>query len=150
MREVKNRTVSSRKSMLTVFWNSHGFHLVTILLPRPSFHVVWLIDGNLIPLLDKFFPAEWNARERKLVMHMDNAPIYNSRVTQDFFGHNPVKILPHPPYSPDIWPLDFYLFGKVKSALIGRETPDEIDLLEAITQIVNRISGAELQCVFRN
>jgi hypothetical protein len=71
-------------------------------------------------------------------------------MTQDFVGHNPLKRLPHPPYSHDISPSDCYLFGKVKSALIGREIPDKIDLLEAITEILNRISGAEFQRIFRS
>jgi hypothetical protein len=69
-------------------------------------------------------------------------------MTQAFFGHKPLKKLPHPPCCPDIFPSDFYLFGKVKSALIGKEIPDEIDRLEAVTEILNGISGAELQRVF--
>jgi hypothetical protein len=48
-------------------------------------------------------------------------------MTQKFFGHNLLKRLPHPLYSLDISPWDFYLFGKVKSVLIGREIPGEID-----------------------
>jgi hypothetical protein len=34
--------------------------------------------------------------------------------------------------------------------VIGREIPDEIGLLEAVTAIVNAISNAELQIVFRS
>jgi hypothetical protein len=68
----------------------------------------------------------------------------------NFFGHNPLKTLPRPSYSPGISPSDSYLFGKVKIALIGQEIPDEIDLLEAVTEILNGISDGELQCVFRN
>jgi hypothetical protein len=66
-------------------------------------------------------------------------------MTQHFFGHNPPKRLPHIPYSPEISPSDFFLFGKVKSVLIGREIPDEIDLLEAVAEFLNGISGAQLQ-----
>jgi hypothetical protein len=121
-----------------------------MLLPGVSFNALWLIDGNLVPLLDKFFPAGWSARHRKLAVHIDNVPIHNSRMTQDFFGHNPLKRFPHLPYSPDISPSDFYLFGKVKSALIAREILNEIDLLEAVTEILNDIVGAELQRVFRS
>jgi hypothetical protein len=71
-------------------------------------------------------------------------------MTQDFFRHNPLKRFPHLPYSPDISASDFYLFGKVKSVLIGQGIPNEIDLLEAITEMLNGISAAELQRVFRN
>jgi hypothetical protein len=59
-----------------------------------------------------------NARQRKLAVHIDNALVQNSRMTQDFFTDNPLKSLQYPSYSPDISPPDFYLFGKVKSALI--------------------------------
>jgi transposase len=62
---------------------------------------------------------------RKLVVHIDidNASAHKARVTQNFFEHNPLKRLPHPPCSPDISPsdLDFDPFGKVKNALIGPE-----------------------------
>jgi hypothetical protein len=44
------------------------------------------------------------------------------------------KRLPHPPYSPDICPSEFNLSEKVKSALIRQEIPDEIDLLEAVSE----------------
>jgi hypothetical protein len=38
----------------------------------------------------------------------------------------------------------------VKSAPIGREIPNAIDLLEAVTEIVNGISDVKLQRVFRS
>jgi histone-lysine N-methyltransferase SETMAR len=148
--EVENRTVASRKSMLTVLWNPHGFHVVTMLPPRASFTAPWLIDGNLVPLLDKFFPTGWSPGQRKLVVHIDNAAVHNSKMTQNFFDRNPLKRLPHPPYSPDISPSDFYLFGKVKRELIGREIPEDRDLLEAVIEILNGISTDELQRVFRS
>jgi hypothetical protein len=56
----------------------------------------------------------------------------------------------HPTFLPDISPSDFSLFGKVKNALIGREIPDEMDLLESIAGISNDLSNAELQRAFRS
>jgi hypothetical protein len=70
-------------------------------------------------------------------------------MTQNFFKRNSLKRFPHLPYSPDISPSNFYLFGKGKRALIGWEIPDEIDLVEIVTEILNGISYAELQRGFR-
>jgi hypothetical protein len=56
--EITRRTVASRKSILAVLWNSHGFHVVPILPLRASFNASWFIDGNLVPLVEKFFPVE--------------------------------------------------------------------------------------------
>jgi hypothetical protein len=100
-------------------------------------------------LVEKIFPAGWNARGRKQVVHIDNAPAHNSRMTQNFFRHNPLKRPAHPPYSLGISPSDFYLFGNVKSADRG-EIPDETNLLGAVTEILNRISDTELQHIFRS
>jgi hypothetical protein len=83
-------------------------------------------------------------------VHIDNAPTHNSKTTQNFFGQNPLKKLSHPSYSRDISPSDFYLFGKVKNALIGLEIPDEIDFLESVTEILNGISDPVLQHGFRS
>jgi hypothetical protein len=118
--------------------------------PRPSFTASWFIDGDLVPLVARFFPTRWSARPKKLVMHIDNASPYNSRTTQNFFGHNPLKRILHPAYFPDISPSDFYLFGKVKRALIRQEIPDEADLPEVVAEILNGISDAELQHIFRS
>jgi hypothetical protein len=85
-----------------------------------------------------------------MVVHIDNASTRHARVTENFFEHNRVKRLPQPPYSPDLSPSDFYLFGKVKNALIGQEIPDETALFEAVTEMLGGFSGNELQVVFRN
>jgi hypothetical protein len=49
-----------------------------------------------------------------------------------------------------ISPSGFYRFGKVKGALIGQEIPDEISLLDEVTEILNGISTEELQRVFHS
>jgi hypothetical protein len=71
-------------------------------------------------------------------------------MTENFHEHNPLKILVHSPYSPDISPSDFYRFGKVKRAMIEQEIPDEIEPLGAVTEILNGISSAELHVVFHS
>jgi hypothetical protein len=72
-------------------------------------------------------------------VYIDNAPVHNS-----------LKRLSHPSYFLDIPPSDIYVIAKVKSALTGPEIPDEIDLLEEVTETLNGISGAELQRVFQS
>jgi hypothetical protein len=102
--EVANRTIPTRKRMLTVLWNPHGFHVVTMLPPGALFNTTWFIEQNLVSLLDAFFPNVPDPMQRKLVVHIDSASAHNARVTQNFFEHNPLKRLPYPPYSPDISP----------------------------------------------
>jgi histone-lysine N-methyltransferase SETMAR len=52
--------------------------------------------------------------------HWDNAPVHTAAVVQEFLVAKGVQLIPHPPYSPDLAPADFFLFPKVKSELAGR------------------------------
>jgi histone-lysine N-methyltransferase SETMAR len=136
--------------MLTVRWNPHCFHVVTMFPPVESFNASYFIDQNLVPLVQSFFPSGWNPTQKELMVRVDNAPTRNSRMTRNFVEHDPPKRLPHPPYSPDISPSDLYRFGKVKEVLIGQGIPDEIMRLYSVTEILNGISTDELQRVFRS
>jgi hypothetical protein len=70
-----------------------------------------------------------------LVVQIDNRSAHNASGTKNFVEHNPLKRLPQPRDSPYISVSDFYLFAKVKNALIRSEIPDEIGLFEAVTKI---------------
>ena len=51
----------------------------------------------------------------------DNAPTHTSAIVTAFLKKEKVTVLPHPPYSPDLAPCDFFLFPKLKSFLAGRK-----------------------------
>jgi hypothetical protein len=56
--------------------------------------------------------------------------------------------MPQPPYSPDLAPSDFYLFGTVKNRLEQIQASDADDFFEQLTEILNSISPEELERVF--
>ena len=49
-------------------------------------------------------------------------------------------VLPHPPYSPDLAPYDFHLFGPLKYALRGRRFADIDDLKYSVREELRRFS----------
>jgi len=51
------------------------------------------------------------------LLHDDNAPSHGALVTREFLAHKGIITLPHPPYSPDLAPCDFFLFPKMKLQL---------------------------------
>jgi len=51
------------------------------------------------------------------LLHDDNAPFHRALVTREFLAHKGIITLPHPPYSPDLAPCDFFLFPKMKLQL---------------------------------
>ena len=51
----------------------------------------------------------------------DNAPAHTSAIVTAFLKKEKVTVLPHPPYSPDLAPCDFFLFPKLKAFLAGQK-----------------------------
>jgi hypothetical protein len=50
-----------------------------------------------------------------------------------------MKKASNPPYSSDLAPFDFYLFGYIKQLLAGQESPDREALLEAVGHVLEGI-----------
>ena len=43
-----------------------------------------------------------------------------------------LNVVPHPPYSPDLAPSEFYLFPHLKKALRGRKYQDDNEVIAAV------------------
>jgi hypothetical protein len=46
-------------------------------------------------------------------------------MVQEFLAKKVIKLLSHPPYSPDLAPADFFLFSKLKKELAGHTMTQE-------------------------
>jgi hypothetical protein len=79
---------------------------------------------------------------------MDNISPHRSRLTARNPKENRITASPHPAFSPDLAPSDFFLFGALKDQLSGRifESPDE--LVEAIREIASAIPWTTIERVF--
>jgi len=51
------------------------------------------------------------------ILHHDNAPAHASLLIHSFLAKHQTSFMPHPPYSPDLAPADFFLFPKFKNTL---------------------------------
>jgi histone-lysine N-methyltransferase SETMAR len=87
---------------------------------------------------------------RKLVVHADNVRAHNTHECRIFCEENGLWLAPHPPYSPDLAPSDFFLFGYVKECLKGMVFPSYEELLDAINEVVTGIELETLTAVFEH
>lgn len=60
---------------------------------------------------------EWVNRHNKLIFQHDNAKPHTAVVVKNYLDGQDWEVLPHPAYSPDIAPSDYYLFRSMQSAL---------------------------------
>jgi transposase len=69
--------------------------------------------------------------------------------SSNFWQQNKMAVFPHPPYSPDLAPCDFFLFPKIKLRLKGRHF-DTIKEIQAIFQkVLNPLTGKDFQEAFQ-
>ena len=69
-----------------------------------------------------------------VLLFQDNAPAHTSQVAMTAATECGIQILPHPPYSPDMAPSDFYWFSKLKSHLRGTQYGRNEGVIEAINE----------------
>jgi len=60
-------------------------------------------------------PEAWT--NNTWMLHHDNAPGHVSLLIHEFSTKHETTVVPQPPYSPDLAPVDFFLFPKFKSSL---------------------------------
>jgi len=53
------------------------------------------------------------------MLHHDNAPAHALLLIHSYLAKHQTSVVPHPPYSPDLAPADFFLFPKLKTTLKG-------------------------------
>ena len=58
----------------------------------------------------------------------DNAPTYTLDVATAKLGY---ELLPHPPYSPDLVPCDFFLFPNLKKSPAGQKFESNEEIIAA-------------------
>jgi hypothetical protein len=87
--------------------------LIVALPKGRTFNAEYYRDNSLAALT-QFQPEDDG---RKLVVHAHNARAHNAQNRRSFCKASGLRLAPHPPYSPDLTPSDFFLFGYVKECL---------------------------------
>ena len=112
---------------------------------RESIHQSWLAKGLGLGLLCwglREFRKRFRRKRPALFksgqwhFHQDNAPVHNFILVTDYLTKMTIKIVPQPPYSPDLDPCDFWLFPKLKGC---RYLTTE-EMKEAVTKVIDTLT----------
>ena len=79
------------------------------------------------------------------VLQHDNAPAHTALSIREFLVKKNIPVLPHPPYSPDLTPCDFYLFPKLKSKLKGHHFWTIENIPKIVTDELNTLKENDFQ-----
>jgi hypothetical protein len=83
-----------------------------------------------------------------MVLDFDNATHHTAKCKIDYLRANRLTQAPHPTFSLDLAPSDFYLFAKLKITLMGAAFAGDDGLLQSVMGVFNEISRGELEGFF--
>jgi histone-lysine N-methyltransferase SETMAR len=122
---------SAGKIMATVFWDTEGIIMVDYLEKGKT------VSGEYYAMLlrqlhDRLKEIRRGKLTRGVLLLQDNAPVHNSNVSKVAVADCGYELLPHPPYSPDLAPCDYFLFPMLKSVLKGKVFRTDVDMISAV------------------
>ena len=104
-----------------------------------SIHQSWLAKGLGSGLLWWGFKRvqEEISREEASTLQIGSlVPVHNSILVTDYLTKMGIKTVPHPPYSPDLAPCNFWLFPKVRGCHYERIKV----MKEAVTKVIDTVT----------
>ena len=94
-----------------------------------------------VNLLDQLRTAIREKRRGKLskgvLLQQDNARVHTWKVAMDAVERNGYELKPHPAYSPDLAPSDFFLFPNLKKDIRGLHFRSDGEVVTAVEEWVN-------------
>ena len=140
---------STHKLLMILFFDSTGM-----------IYMHWVPTGQTVNKEDYFevlreFRKRFRRKRPALFksvqwhFHQDNTPVHNSILVTDYLTKMGIKTVPHPPYSTDLAPCDFWLFPKLKEKLRGccYETIEEMK--EAVTKVIGTLTQEDFHGAFQ-
>ncbi|GBP52779.1 Histone-lysine N-methyltransferase SETMAR [Eumeta japonica] len=100
--------------------------------------------------LQKSLKDRKNNRQRRIILHHDNASCHRSAETTRFLEGQKIELMDYPPYSPDLEPNEFYLFSSVKNKLRGQRFLRREEAVDAYKMHVSEIPRSEWKKCSRN
>jgi len=90
-------------------------------------------------------PEKW--RSGNLILQHYNAPAHRAVTTNEFLAKHNIPSLPHPPYSPELAPCNFFLFPQLKKTMKGCRFDDE-EIQAKVTRQMRAITKSDYKRCF--
>jgi histone-lysine N-methyltransferase SETMAR len=140
---------SCKKRLLTIFFIYTGPLVVDILPEKTtmtSHHYTETVLPKVVAAVQDQRPNVGTSRS--MLLH-DNAAPHKARATTQYLEAVQLHQLPHPAYSPDLAPCDFWLFPTLKAALAEKKFLRIQDLARAVNSQLHGIPSLEYHNAFQ-
>ncbi|PNF43973.1 hypothetical protein B7P43_G00914 [Cryptotermes secundus] len=131
------RSRSAGKVMATFFWDRQGVIHVDFLTGARTVNAAYYSDLLAADVKEKI-RSKRKTGGMRVAFLQDNARPHTAKTTMETLRKLKWNLLTHPPYSPDLAPSDFYLFGRLKSDLQGMRFVDNDAIIQTVREWIRR------------
>ena len=145
------RTISSKKMLYAIFFNSSG---PVVQVPCPSGRTVTgllFYKKSVLKKVKEFAIRNDQAKDgQESTFYMTTPPLISVRLLNLSLASEKVKVLNQSPYSPDLSLCDFFLFPRLKKMLSGNKYTSRSSLGSAIYQCLQQIPKEDYLSAFHD
>jgi histone-lysine N-methyltransferase SETMAR len=128
-------SISRRKVVITLFFTANG-RLILDTLPKESKDNEHHFIDNLFPVLNQVRTGNPSLKVTPtLMVHTDNSICPNGSEITEKMSLKGSGQVPHPAYSPDISPCDFWAFETIKGMIKDRHIQSPKEILRVIQEV---------------
>jgi len=135
-----------KKWLYCFFFRASGWVALHALDKGQTLDHEYYIDNCLSLVVKAVRKDRSNSGMRGLSLLHDNAKPHASSKVLDYLRGEGFQLMPHPPYSPDLAPCDFWLNAYIKRKLTDQE--DEVSLFKSVTELLDNIPKEEFRKTF--
>ncbi len=139
-------TRTQTSTMLITFFDSKGM-LLKEFVPRGEtvtgefyVQVLTCLQDRVQRKRPDLWSTSRDGEHHNFWLHHDNASSHTCVETLAFFGTHHLLLLPHPPYSPDLAPNNFFLYPTLKRQLRGKKHRNVAEVQAAVDRALKTIT----------
>jgi len=140
-RTVVRRSKFEQKNLFSIFFKSNGPVLIHAVDEGKTIDHSYYIENCLKPVVKEIWKQRKSAGTKGIKLLHDNARSHVHSHVINYLTEEGINIMPHPPYSPDLAPCDYWLNDYIKCRLIDQE--DGKSLARAVSKVVKNIPEEE-------
>jgi [histone H3]-lysine36 N-dimethyltransferase SETMAR len=145
-RTVVRRSIYEPKVLFSLFFKSTGPLLVHAVDKGVTIDRFYYRDNILTALVREIKKQRPKTGTRGIKLLHDNAKPHDNQEVRYYLSEAKIGLIPHPPYSPDLSPCDYWLNDYIKRHL--EDYTDEKSLIKAVSNIMKNIPIKEYKKTF--
>ena len=131
---------SAAMVVATVFWNTRGIIYINYLQKGKKINSEYY--ANLLQRFSDEIKEKWSYSVKKEVLfYQENAPVHTSVIAMAKINELKFKLLPHPPYLPNLFPPDYFLFQNLNKWLGSQRFANNEEVESRVNGYSEKLDG---------